>query len=43
MLGLSYQSYTLPYTVTYTNEQHIRQNTTTLPNLENDSGQCFVG
>ena len=25
------------------NEQHISENTTTLPNFENDSGTCFVG
>ena len=37
------QSYTLPYSATYTNEQHIRQNTPSLPNLENDSDARLVG
>ena len=43
MVESSYQSSTLPYTIIYMNEQHISENTTTFPNLENDSGMCLVG
>ena len=39
----SYQSSVFPYTIMYIKEQHMAENTTTLPNFENDSGGCFVG